>query len=352
MSNYICLFNNSFTPLGKWSQHLAKSWSLTRKANEPDEFNCVCKDWENSKSACFVGLYSQEGKLLYVSFCGIPSTKDGLTSVTGIDCRKIYDQEIIVDYAATTSAGDYKILTVQSLFTFLLYTALSDYGVKLSIDFTIDVSAASDVTWVETYITRTSDTRNIFTEITKFCSLYNLIVLTDVEIDSNENTYKLVFKLQKIYQTKNIKLSDYDVVMKQNQGIVNSVVCLGKNDSGKSFLYLYNDNTMSPNYDSSKCLFPPKTSLIEEDTLAEAVASGYAELGKNRYKDKVTINLNTKLGSTLESLDLTYFGNITGYNPADTNTVKTLPVSSIKTDSDGNRTLTFGRLSDYWFMEE
>ena len=89
----------------------------------------------------------------------------------------------------------------------------------------------------------------------------------------------------------------------------------------------------------------------------EAKAEAIQKLNENRYKDKVTINLNTKLGSTLEDVDFRYMGVINQYLPADyengaENTVKELPVMSIKEDSKGNKSLTFGRLSDFWFMDD
>ena len=91
----------------------------------------------------------------------------------------------------------------------------------------------------------------------------------------------------------------------------------------------------------------------KDDDYDEAIQ----KLNENRYKDKVTINLNTKLGSTLEDVDFRYMGVINQYLPADyengaENTVKELPVMSIKEDSKGNKSLTFGRLSDFWFMDD
>ena len=100
-----------------------------------------------------------------------------------------------------------------------------------------------------------------------------------------------------------------------------------------------------------RACFPPVTEMILGETKEEAQAEAYQTLAKNRYKDKVTIDLSTKLGSTLKDLDFTYYGVLKGYNPADASSEKTLPVSAISEDSKGKKTIQFGRLADYWFMD-
>ena len=98
-------------------------------------------------------------------------------------------------------------------------------------------------------------------------------------------------------------------------------------------------------------LFPPVTQTIYKESLSEAVADAYKILQENRFKDRVVIDLSSKLGSTLEDMDFSFYGDLVGYNPADSSSIKRLPVSAVSTDSNGKKVLEFGRLSEYWFLD-
>ena len=352
-TGFICLYDYNWNPLGKWTQHVAKSWSLRRKAFEQDEFEAQCQGFENSKTACFVGLHTKTGQLKYAAFCGIPSTKNGITSITGVDCRNLFNQEAWVDYTKRETGGQYKIRTVSALFEYLMDTVLEENGINVQVDYELDLDDLDFLIgeWKEEYITRTAQVMNIWTQLMAACHCYNVFIETSFEV-TDENKYKLIFTVKRTINSRPIKLSDYDVVMKLSQNVVNRVIYAAESaPTNRGYYYLNNDNTITATLVSGKACFPPVTEMILGETKAEAQAEAYQTLAKNRYKDKVTINLKTKLGSTLEDLDFTYFGVLKGYNPADQSSEKTLPVCQISEDHEGNKSLVFGRLSDYWFMD-
>ena len=202
-----------------------------------------------------------------------------------------------------------------------------------------------------------------------------MVVVAEAQIDAIENQYKLVFKTMRITEEKDIKLSDYDVKMTNTQNVTNRVIAT--NGISNKTYYLTNKYKVSDSYNSKEDnrLYPPRIETVykdpadydneakeqnkskEEVAFNEAKAEAIQKLNENRYKDKVTINLNSKLGSTLDDVDFRYIGVINQYLPADyangaKNTIKKLPVMSIKEDSKGNKSLTFGRLSDFWFMDD
>lgn len=377
--SWACLYDKEFKPLGKWTQHIISEWSLTRKAYEFDEFKLTCKGFENSKNACYIAMFSNTGKIEYLSFCGIPVTKDELTTVSGIDCRQLFNQTIMLDLGARNSNGEFKINSVKSLFDYLLDNRekTEEGGLDLGIDYKVDTSdltVFSTNDWKEEAISREKKVQELWKVIQTACNIYNVVVIAEAQIDAIENQYKLVFKVMRITEKKNIKLSDYDVRMSNTQNVVNRAIATNGSDS-KTY-YLTNRYEVKEYSTNSKDrLYPPRIATIyknptdyedeaqeqgktqEQVAFNEAKAEAIQNLNENRYKDKVTINLNTKLGSTLEDVDFRYMGVINQYLPADyengaENTIKELPVMSIKTDSKGNKTLTFGRLSDFWFMDD
>lgn len=377
--SWACLYDRQFKPLGAWTQHVVSEWSLTRKAYEFDEFKLTCKGFENSRNACYIALFNNTGKIQYLSFCGIPVTKDELTTVSGIDCRQLFNQTIMLDLGARNANGEFKINSVKSLFKYLLNDRekTEEDGLDLGIDYEVDTSdltvfSAND--WKEEAISREKKVQELWKVIQTACNLYNVVVIAEAQVDAIENQYKLVFKVMKITEKKNIKLSDYDVRMSNTQNVVNRAIATNGSDS-KTY-YLTNRYEVKEYSTNSKDrLYPPRIATIYKDptdyedeaqeqgktqeqvAFNEAKAEAIQKLNENRYKDKVTINLNTKLGSTLEDVDFRYMGVINQYLPADyengaENTVKELPVMSIKEDSKGNKSLTFGRLSDFWFMDD
>lgn len=377
--SWACLYDKQFKPLGAWTQHVVSEWSLTRKAYEFDEFKLTCKGFENSRNACYIALFSNTGKIQYLSFCGIPVTKDELTTVSGIDCRQLFNQTIMLDLGARNSNGEFKINSVKSLFDYLLDNRekTEEGGLDLGIDYKVDTSdltVFSTNDWKEEAISREKKVQELWKVIQTACNIYNVVVIAEAQIDAIENQYKLVFKVMRITEKKNIKLSDYDVRMSNTQNVVNRAIATNGSDS-KTY-YLTNRYEVKEYSTNSKDrLYPPRIATIYKNptdyedeaqeqgktqkqvAFNEAKAEAIQKLNENRYKDKVTINLNTKLGSTLEDVDFKYMGVINQYLPADyengaENTVKELPVMSIKEDSKGNKSLTFGRLSDFWFMDD
>lgn len=377
--SWACLYDRQFKPLGAWTQHVVSEWSLTRKAYEFDEFKLTCKGFENSRNACYIAFFNNTGKIQYLSFCGIPVTKDELTTVSGIDCRQLFNQTIMLDLGARNANGEFKINSVKSLFDYLLNDRekTEEDGLDLGIDYEVDTSdltvfSAND--WKEEAISREKKVQELWKVIQTACNIYNVVVIAEAQIDANENQYKLVFKVMRITEKKNIKLSDYDVRMSNTQNVVNRSIATNGTDI-KTY-YLTNKYEVKEYSTNSKDrLYPPKIVTIYKDTadyedeaqeqnkttaqvaFNEAKAEAIQQLNENRYKDKVVINLNTKLGSTLDDVDFKYMGVINQYLPADyengaENTIKELPVMSIKEDSKGNKSLTFGRLSDFWFMDD
>lgn len=328
--SWACLYDRQFKPLGAWTQHVVSEWSLTRKAYEFDEFKLTCKGFENSRNACYIALFSNTGKIQYLSFCGIPVTKDELTTVSGIDCRQLFNQTIMLDLGARNANGEFKINSVKSLFKYLLNDRekTEEDGLDLGIDYEVDTSdltvfSAND--WKEEAISREKKVQELWKVIQTACNLYNVVVIAEAQVDAIENQYKLVFKVMRITEKKNIKLSDYDVRMSNTQNVVNRAIATNGSDS-KTY-YLTNRYEVKEYSTNSKDrLYPPRIATIYKDptdyedeaqeqgktqeqvAFNEAKAEAIQQLNENRYKDKVVINLNTKLGSTLDDVDFKYMG--------------------------------------------
>lgn len=376
---YVTLFDKNFNALGSsdkfvGTQHVTKSWSLKRRSFEFDDFTATCRGFRDSKNACFVGLYSDEGTLKYLCFCGIPKTEGELTTITGIDCRNIFSQTLPVNLGST------KITNEKTLYEFLLKTAMGN--LNIGIDYEINTNGLSEENWEDpaNYIERTLDSRNIW-ELIQSANALDLrtdtqkgkdedaydrgngekvidgrTVVVTWKVNEETNRYKLVFRVLKYINVgTSIKLSDYNVKTTRTNNITNIAIASTEDFTKSAMFYLTNDNevveaTGNDGIDGTKALFPPKAETYTAATLDEAITDAKNALYENRFKDRVTINCNSRLGKKLDSLELNNYAKLVGYNPADDDSVKILPVSAIEEDSTGNRKIEFGRLSEYWFL--
>lgn len=361
--SYLCLYNKNFQALGQWNQHRVSKFSLKRKAQELDEFTATCQEWADSKDACFVGLHDDVGKLSYLCLAGIPSTKDHLTDFIGTDLRAIFDQEVKIDYSARTSSGSYSINSASSLFKYLMVDLIDSIaGLYIGFDYEVNVDEVTQgyVDWDDSCVYEAAFVGNVLKEIQRLCRFYNLFVSVEISVNRNTNRYALTFRLKRIINVRPIRLADFQVTMRRDANVINMAIAMA--GSRRSVLYLHNDDTVDSTFSASKQLFPVKCktfevevddSTTEAEAFEKALSDAQSALLKNRYRDRCQIDLrNQPSAYTVSDMDFTFFGDLSGYNPADSSTVKRLPVSEIDYDDNGKKTIVFGYLSEYWFLDE
>ena len=394
---YLVLFDKNFIPLGSPSEgeistvHVCKSWSLKRKSFEFDEFKAVCKGYKDSQNAVYAGLFENDGQLIYMCLSGIPTTKDDLTTVNGIDVRQVFNQEIPVDYSQAfgrdgkTSALDiYKVLLGDSMVN--IASGVSYSGVPYSYDLN-NVSGerisqySSDSSEL---ISPTKKIRNIWEQIQACNANFSCVLVAEWKNDRKTNFYSLTFKVKPVLNVYTIRLKDFNVNRTLNQNVVNHVRVW---DSALTWViaeffllkqpmveakqaggYTSYKFTYITRYFSEKCCYPIRSQAFaaeasdrsesadestEKENEQEACEEAVQTLIESVSKDRVTIDLNSKYGKMLDGIDLSDMGLLVGYYSADgeDSEDKYLPVSAIETDSSGTKKAEFGRLSEYWFME-
>lgn len=397
---YLILFDADFNPLGSPASgdvstvHVCKSWSLKRKAFEFDEFTAVCRGYEDSKDAVYVGLFDNTGKLIYRCFSGIPTTSGGLTTVNGVDVRKIFDQDIPLDYSKaidsngfTSENAIYNLLLKDSLDG--ITEAVSLTGIEYSVN-TIDTSHEKVDNGDGSIVSGTKEIRNIWEQIQACNAIYSNMVLAEWKNDAETNAFKLTFKVCPIFNVYAIRRKDFGVKRTMEQNAVNHASVWTNDLSAKLGEYFllkdpivdkeeqdgqtrykltyiadkFSNNVAIPLH--SKAIAMDKvTETSESETNQVKAEDEYAEnLKKAREeaiqtlmgsiaKDRVTIDLNSRYGSRISGIELSDMGQLSGYYSADGEggEDKFLPVSAIMTDSKGTHKVEFGRLSEYWFLD-
>lgn len=336
---FVVLYDKNFKALGKRTTYLCNSWKLTRKAFEFDELTITSQKIDYSSKVVFVGLHDQRGRLKYMALSGVPTTREGITTIKAVDIRQMLDQELEIDLTSVS--------TVSALYKYLL--ELPKNLDVLGATYSVDVSATNNIAWKDDAIVRNKEIGNLWDTIQAVNMIYDCFI--DVECDFETNS--IVLKVKQIVNVLSLKLEDFGEAKVMNDNTcINRVICKSSSSTMTKTFYLLNDdsilekNTLE-NF-KEQVIYPGRIKTFEADTLSEAISNGLKELYNNRFKQKVEIACDNKLSYIFENIDLDAFGDIYGYNNADNSTYKRLPVSSITEDDKGSKKVVFGRLSPYW----
>lgn len=336
---FVVLYDKDFQALGKRATYLCNSWKLVRKSFEFDELTVTSQKIDYSAKAVFVGLHDQRGRLKYMAFSGVPTTKEGITTIKAVDIRQILDQELIIDLT--------NVSTVSTLYKYLL--ELPKNLDVLGATYSVNVSAANGIAWKADAIIKNKEIGNLWDTIQAVNMIYDCFI--DVECDFDAKS--IVLKVKQIVNVLSLKLEDFGEAKVMNDNTcINRAICKATSNTANKTFYLLKDDSIleKSTLESFKeqVIYPGRIKTFEADTLSEAVSNGLKELYNNRFKQKVEITCDSKLSYIFENIDLDAFGDIYGYNNADNSTYKRLPVSSITEDDKGNKKVVFGRLSPYW----
>lgn len=346
---YYVLYDKDFNALGRRKTYPCSSWSLKKKANEFDELVVEGLAIDNSEDAMYVGLHDEYmrlgdmgafsvGSLKYIAFSGIPSTKNGKTTINAIDIRQIFNNDCVIDFTSVS--------TVTELYTELL-TCLFDINRNgySNIGTTIlspDVTACADILWENDSIVPEIGVGNVWKTIQAANAIYDCYIETIINLADKT----IQFAVRHITETLNIKLADFGLEMvKKDCTTVNRAVCYAESEfNTRAMYYLLKDDTVKSEgtFSLNKIIYPMVVKIFEKSTLAEAKAEGIKQLFKNRFKASVEIPLDSVFAKkTLADIGLNFYLDIAEY--------KTLPVMEIYEDSKGTKKLKAGRLEEYWW---
>ena len=380
---FVALYDKNLNALFKsWSTYATTKWSLVRNAYEFDEVSVTTREIDNSNKAVFIGLHDDDGSLKYLANCGKPRTKNGETTIKGTDIRQIFKQKVAIDLRHVGTSDGYQTIDgtsvyltrLQQIYRYLIGIPLgftyNGFGSSLTVK--IDVSDIGEhaPTWNESYIDRTPGIGNVWEVIQAFNMLYDCYLETEISIQNKTIT----FKVKRIYEQISFKMSDFDEYRIVNDTSVTNVIdvrvkATSDDNVGYHLDYVYllcNDtvkssNQMSSNADdnlvgettknSDLVIYPPRMETVLEEDGTTAYSKAYQTLFKNRFQGKAEINTDCEMGYVLKQSGFNTFGKIFGYNSADDRDYRRLPLMKISEDNTGKVKVTFGRLSDYWYVK-
>jgi len=416
MNYFAVLMDKNFKSLSPdiYSQYPVRSMNLKRKSQDFDEMTISFKKMENSKNALYIGVFDQSGSLYYLAMCGIPVTKDKITTVNAVDIRRILNQEIYIPLSSFVNTSDATANSVRNYYQNLLEFIRSQIGSYLGIDFEIDTtSLATSFPYSTAYdMTKVSDgkdeIRNAWDLIQSWNLTLGITVLCEANLTPEENHKVIVIKALPVNMMLPFSLNDFDIDLSYSRINVNmsrafsyddknipkyEYHLLSNNDvvehSHLSDVYTDSDtfgtfngiNQYRGKTKSTFMMYPGRCKDFldsSKDTdsaddkiknLAQAKANALAELAKARYQDSVTISLDNSLaritfdglfydsgGNGRESwYPFETMGKVNGYSNADSDHFKLLPVSEIDANytSTGklSRSIVFGYLSDYAWLK-
>lgn len=377
---FAALYDKNLNALFRsWSTYATTKWSLTRNAYEFDELSVTTKAIDNSSKAVFIGLHNDDGSLKYLANCGKPKTKNGESTIKGTDIRQIFKQKVAINLSNVGTSDGYVTVNgtsvyqtrLQQIYRYLINIPLqfpyNGFGSDLTID--IDVSDIGEYapTWNEAYIDRTPGIGNVWELIQAFNMVYDCYLETVISIQQK----KITFKVRRIYEEISFKMSDFDEYKITNDTSVTNVIDVRNKTSDDDqigshsrYVYLLANDTVKdesllssasdddPNVlNSALVIYPPRMETVLEADYHVGLPKAYQLLYKNRFQGKAEISTDCAMGYVLRRAGFNTFGKIFGYNSADSRDYRRLPLMKISEDNTGKVKVTFGRLSDYWYVK-
>lgn len=348
---FAAFYDKDFVALGRWTTYPCNKWTLKRKSNEFDELTLTTTIIEHSTELVYVGLHDEYGRLKYLAFSGVPQTKDNLSVINAVDLRQIFKQELLIDLTNVATSGPNK---VKQLYNFLL--SIPNGLNNNDLNYTLDLSEldAVAIPWDDTCIVREKKVYQLWELIVTTNNIYDCYVETLPDVV----TGSIVFKVRIINELIAFKMSDFNEArIMNNNAVTNRVVAINLTNPSlytETYYLLKNDliviETDAQSLYSELIIQPPRYETVtDESDWAKAKARAVEILAGNRFQAKVEINTESPAGAVLRTVDLNTFADVYGFNAADDNTSKRLPVLSIEKNEKGSIKVIFGRLSDYWF---
>lgn len=330
---FFVLYDKNLQALGKRKTYPVQTWNLKRKMLDFDSLEITGFPVEfDVNEAMFVSLNEDSGKVVYSALSGIKSVQDNVTTINASDLRTIFNSEVIIDFTQTFTS-------VAQLYSYLINALISQNDNFLGSvihTFTIDVSDIVDVEFDSSSIVKEKAVGNVWETILGFNAYYNLFLQVDINYINKEFILKI--KRQNV-NFITIKKEDFNIDLSQKVSTsTNRIVCYDETFSSKYVYYLLEDNSVIGQEDLEnnleKLVYPTKVKIVTGKTLDDAKTNGKKELLKNRYDEKVELDLTTKLGYIFKQADFGTIVDIVGY--------KSLPIGEIKNNSNNKNSIVLG----------
>ena len=387
---YLVLFDKNWTALGSVTTYPCHSWSLTRRSYEMDSMTASCAQMEQSAKAVYCALYEDRGTLKWLGLSGNPKDADGVTTVNAKDIRNVFRQKILIDYSWGYGNGKSAKQWIEHLLGLPKTWIGTD---RLGIDYDIDADAIaldSHIRWDDSLVPSEDEVADLWEVLQGLCMKlgFCIMVKSSITTTSGATVGSVTIKAVPRGKTYNIKLSDFGQAKVRNDSTDVNMAIVYDNVAhsvhkiyGITSYYASGlekvtriDNSTNQMLIAAGTLtirrpMRAETFLAEyeagdqdaqDEALAKAESEAQDALAKNLFKGSVTIPLNgdlatdmregSRTGETDVGIQPQDMGKIYGYNSADSSSVRTLPVMSIREDGSGTKTVVFGRLDDYYYL--
>lgn len=296
----------------------------------------------NDVDPFFIGIFSDEGRLIYFMFCGIPQTDSvsKQTTINAVCLKTIFNTERIIDFSGLniTTLGD--LLSV--IFTAFLTVPC---GFNISIDYTlVSTISITDEDLEIDLVPKTKDIFNIFELLQKLLFFYECNLVYEVSIKEQ----MVYFIIDRANDEKTILLQNYNIIDDVKITIGINMTQVQKADgSGNIFFYLTRDNRITLNLNDTERLYPALNKVfiseIDDEDFSktelnyhQAKINAVFTLAERRYQQNFDIPLYPS--DRLFAVDFKTKFNVY----SDKGFYKQLPLGEIETNHNNVKILRIG----------
>lgn len=388
-------------------------FTIKQKAVEFDEADIECARVGLTDGAMFVTLNAQDGSIVWLGLVGNPQSSGETTTIYAQDFRRVLDQEVFLDFSKFTDPKSAEYHSVSALIEFLVRQVREQVPASDSTlpDFVLDMSDldANPPEWRAGAVDVSQNgVGNVWEALQAVCSWYDLVI--EVRVERSVTGIAITLVPERITEKVSLNLTAAGSASKADLTSVNEVtVADHDNTHASSFILLSTgdivsaddlDKTVSDLIPDTAALLPSQYQTQTVDTLIrvpavhrmflrdedkplatlqgadqdpawpdndEALSSALQELAKARAKIKVTLAVTgndyvlralhgvlwedqtTDVAGIDPNRALRYQAVLYGYYADQPDLPRLLPVQEVERTPKRVR-ISFGRLSDYWFV--
>jgi len=360
----LTFYDKDFKPISDNSSLNIGSWDLTNKAIDFDDFSCTSEPFLINVQPTFAVMMDDLGNYLYGCFAGVPElTIENQTKLTGSDLRTFLNNDIYCLYS------NYGSKTLKDYFTDVIndfQSQINDDSISIDFDFTKCSAENIIISSGELQPSMTSyEIKNIWNDLLiPYLEYYDMFLSARIDLVNKKIVYSFVDigggfnNLQ--YLSIKIHADDYGILnlgkYSTSLNEAQAIVVSGTTSiSESSYAILKKDNSIvvTSTPQNERELFPPKKKTILKTAssssevsglMSEGIEEAVQALANARYNE--SISLVAGKDEIINNAGLSDVVSIYMKNGNVYNKYKDLPVGSIKTGKNKDKTMTIGYKSD------
>ena len=328
---YYVLYDRNFSVLGQQGTKKIERFRHQQRSYDFSSLSITGAKIDAKVNPFWISINNADGSIREMTLFGVSSTGfDDKTTIAAKDLKKIFDTEIVLDFASNS----FSKLSEMLLYVWKQFSAQIDVGFPVS---EFNVAGISDIDIVAEVQESEKKVYNTCTLLKNEIFYYNV----HLEYEIKPNLKRVRFSVEKNdIEVKDIQLSDFGIdEVEKVIGDINVAAVWSDDLAEKLFTYyLYGDNSIGTSQNNPERIYPAKVKIYKNEDPVIAQKEAVLDLALARFYENININIS-EFQSGLRFRDVNFKTSFRIYAP---DLYKILPIGEIETNQKGEKIIKLG----------